>query len=134
MAHFLLIRHLYDWHACCIHPVCAQQSNAMFLGVNSMSHVKAFAASITRRAVLVAAATRIVAASLTCAEAATRASTLVVVSEEGPSTLDIHGATANVSTHEISWNVYDRLVTHAKTKLPDGSYAYDYTKFEPELA
>jgi peptide/nickel transport system substrate-binding protein len=30
--------------------------------------------------------------------------------------------------------IYGRLVTHAKTKLPDGSYAYDYTKFEPELA
>jgi hypothetical protein len=73
----------------------------MFLGVNSMSHVKAFAASITRRAVLVAAATGIVAASLTCAEAATRASTLVVVSEEGPSTLHIHAATANMSNPEL---------------------------------
>ena len=49
-------------------------------------------------------------------------------------TLDIHAATANVPTHEVSWNVYDRLLTHARTKLPDGSYSYDYTKFEPELA
>jgi peptide/nickel transport system substrate-binding protein len=63
-----------------------------------------------------------------------RDQTLVVVSEEGPATLDIHGATANVPTHEVSWNIYDRLLTHARTKLADGSYAYDYTKFEPELA
>lgn len=68
------------------------------------------------------------------ADAQSRAETLVVVSEEGPSTLDIHGATANVPTHEVSWNVYDRLITHAKIETPDGSYAYDYTTFEPELA
>src|SRR5258708_39615978 len=28
----------------------------------------------------------------------------------------------------------DRLITHARIKLPDGSWSYDYTKFEPELA
>ncbi|WP_353474318.1 ABC transporter substrate-binding protein [Salipiger sp. H15] len=66
--------------------------------------------------------------------AQSRAETLVVVSEEGPSTLDIHGATANVPTHEVSWNVYDRLITHAKTPVGDGSFAYDYKTFEPELA
>jgi peptide/nickel transport system substrate-binding protein len=63
-----------------------------------------------------------------------RDQTLVTVSEEGPATLDIHAATANVPTHEVSWNVYDRLLTHARIKLPDGSFSYDYTKFEPELA
>lgn len=68
------------------------------------------------------------------ATAQSRAETLVVVSEEGPSTLDIHGATANVPTHEVSWNVYDRLITHAKIPVGDGSFAYDYTTFEPELA
>lgn len=68
------------------------------------------------------------------AVAQTRAETLVVVSEEGPSTLDIHGATANVATHEVSWNVYDRLVTHARRPVGDGSFAYDYASFEPELA
>src|SRR5262245_30511058 len=66
--------------------------------------------------------------------AAGRDDIIVVVTEEGPATLDIHGSTANVPTHEISWNVYDRLITHAKTKLPDGTYSYDYTTFEPELA
>src|SRR5215468_10875521 len=113
----------------------AQRSccRADFRSETHMRHVKAFAAGLTRRVVLIAAA-GLAAGSLTPAEAASRADTLVVVTEEGPSTLDIHGATANVSTHEISWNIYDRLITHAKKKLPDGSYAYDYTKFEPELA
>jgi peptide/nickel transport system substrate-binding protein len=80
------------------------------------------------------AAAAVVAFGPAVASAQTRADTFIVVSEEGPSTLDIHAATANVATHEISWNVYDRLVTHARTKLPDGSFSYDYTKFEPELA
>jgi peptide/nickel transport system substrate-binding protein len=63
-----------------------------------------------------------------------RASTLVVVTEEGPSTLDIEAANANVETHGVSWNTYDRLITHARYQLPDGTWSYDYTKFEPELA
>lgn len=68
------------------------------------------------------------------ANAQSRDKTLVVITEEGPATLDIHGATANVPTHEVSWNIYDRLVTHKRIQLEDGSYAYDYTAFEPELA
>src|SRR5258707_14855298 len=68
------------------------------------------------------------------AAASERGDTLIIVTEEGPSTLDIDAATANVETHGVSWNTYDRLITHAKTKLPDGSWSYDYTKFEPELA
>jgi peptide/nickel transport system substrate-binding protein len=67
-------------------------------------------------------------------QAQSRADTMIVVSEEGPATLDIHAATANVPTHEVSWNIYDRLITHARTQQPDGSWSYDYTKFEPELA
>ena len=63
-----------------------------------------------------------------------RGETLVIVTEEGPSTLDIDAATANVQTHEVSWNIYDRLITHARNQLPDGTWTYDYTKFEPELA
>lgn len=59
---------------------------------------------------------------------------LVIVEEEGPPTLDIHGATANPPTHQVSWNIYDRLITHARIQLPDGSWSYDYTSFEPELA
>jgi peptide/nickel transport system substrate-binding protein len=66
--------------------------------------------------------------------AQSRAETLIVVAEEGPATLDIDAATANVPTHEVSWNIYDRLITHGMKTLPDGTISYDYTKFEPELA
>jgi len=68
------------------------------------------------------------------AAAQSRAETLIIVTEEGPSTLDIDAANANVETHGVSWNTYDRLITHARFQLPDGSWSYDYTKFEPELA
>jgi peptide/nickel transport system substrate-binding protein len=68
------------------------------------------------------------------AAAQTRAETLIVVAEEGPATLDIDAATANVPTHEVSWNIYDRLITHGSKKLPDGTLSYDYTQFKPELA
>ncbi len=63
-----------------------------------------------------------------------RNETLVVVTEEGPSTLDIDAANANVETHGASWNTYDRLITHERYQLPDGTWSYDYTKFAPELA
>lgn len=68
------------------------------------------------------------------AAADSRAETLVIVTEEGPSTLDIDAANANVETHGASWNTYDRLITHARIQLPDGTWTYDYTSFEPELA
>ena len=68
------------------------------------------------------------------AAADSRAETLIIVTEEGPSTLDIDAANANVETHGASWNTYDRLITHARIQLPDGSWTYDYTTFEPELA
>jgi peptide/nickel transport system substrate-binding protein len=71
---------------------------------------------------------------LAAAASPTRAETLIIVTEEGPSTLDIDAPTANVETHGASWNTYDRLITHARIHLPDGSWSYDYTKFEPELA
>ena len=82
-------------------------------------------------AAMLAAALSLAPAS---AFAQSRQDTLVVVTEEGPSTLDIDAPTANVETHEVSWNVYDRLITHARKQLPDGSWSYDYTKFAPELA
>ena len=68
------------------------------------------------------------------ASAQTRAETLIVVAEEGPATLDIDAATANVPTHEVSWNIYDRLITHGMKTLEDGTLSYDFTKFKPELA
>ena len=56
------------------------------------------------------------------------------MAEEGPATLDIDAATANVPTHEVSWNIYDRLITHGTKTLPDGTLSYDFTQFKPELA
>src|SRR5271163_1669461 len=64
------------------------------------------------------------------AAAQTRAETLIVVAEEGPATLDIDAATANVPTHEVSWNIYDRLITHGTKTLPDGTPSYDFTQFK----
>ena len=80
-----------------------------------------------------AAAVLIAAGALAAAPAfaQTRAETLVVVAEEGPATLDIDAATANVPTHEVSWNIYDRLITHGMKMLPDGTPSYDYTTFKP---
>ena len=34
----------------------------------------------------------------------------------------------------MSWNCYDRLITHDKKTLPDGTLYYDRDKFKPELA
>ncbi len=89
---------------------------------------------IARLIAAAAAATFLAALPAGLAAASERDETLIIVTEEGPSTLDIDAATANVETHGVSWNTYDRLITHAKIKLPDGTWSYDYTKFEPELA
>jgi peptide/nickel transport system substrate-binding protein len=75
-----------------------------------------------------------IATTSIAAAADSRAETLIIVTEEGPSTLDIDAANANVETHGASWNTYDRLITHARIQLPDGTWTYDYTTFEPELA
>ena len=68
------------------------------------------------------------------AEAASRKETLLLITENGPNNLDIHGVGTNRPGYEASWNCYDRLITHPTMTLPDGSLSYDKTKFEPELA
>ena len=60
--------------------------------------------------------------------------TLLLVTENGPNNLDIHGVGTNRPGYEASWNCYDRLITHGKKTLADGSISYDRDKFEPELA
>jgi peptide/nickel transport system substrate-binding protein len=67
-------------------------------------------------------------------KAQTRQETLLLVSESGPNNLDIHGVGTIVPGYETSWNCYDRLITHAKKTLPDGSQSYDRDTFAPELA
>src|SRR5882724_4510020 len=67
------------------------------------------------------------------AKAQTRAETLLIVSESGPNNLDIHGVGTNVPGYEVSWNCYDRLISH-EMKTVNGTPYYDKDKFKPELA
>jgi peptide/nickel transport system substrate-binding protein len=68
------------------------------------------------------------------AKAQSRQETLLIVSESGPNNLDIHGIGTNVPGYEVSWNCYDRLISHEMKTLPNGTPYYDKTKFKPELA
>jgi peptide/nickel transport system substrate-binding protein len=68
------------------------------------------------------------------AKAQSRNETLLLVTENGPNNLDIHGVGTNRPGYEASWNCYDRLITHDKKTLPDGTLSYDRDKFKPELA
>jgi peptide/nickel transport system substrate-binding protein len=71
---------------------------------------------------------------LSPAKAQSRKETLLLITENGPNNLDIHGVGTNRPGYEASWNCYDRLISHGKKTLPDGSISYDRDKFEPELA
>src|SRR5580700_10856197 len=68
------------------------------------------------------------------AKADARSETLLIVSEGGPNNLDIHGIGTNVPGYEVSWNCYDRLISHEMKTLPNGAPYYDRDKFKPELA
>lgn len=68
------------------------------------------------------------------ARAQSRKETLLLVTENGPNNLDIHGVGTNRPGYEVSWNCYDRLMSHGKKTLPDGTTSYDRDKLTPELA
>src|SRR5271170_4430994 len=68
------------------------------------------------------------------AKAQSRQETLLIVSESGPNNLDIHGVGTNVPGYEVSWNCYDRLISHEMKTSPNGTPYYDREKFKPELA
>ena len=68
------------------------------------------------------------------AKAHARSETLLIVSESGPNNLDIHGVGTNVPGYEVSWNCYDRLISHEMKSGPGGVPYYDRDKFKPELA
>src|SRR3954462_13775600 len=68
------------------------------------------------------------------AKADARAETLLIVSESGPNNLDIHGVGTNVPGYEVSWNCYDRLISHEMKPGPSGIPYYDRDRFKPELA
>ena len=73
-------------------------------------------------------------AILSPARADARKETLLVVSESGPNNLDIQGVGTNVPGYEVSWNCYDRLISHEMKEGPSGVPYYDRDKFKPELA
>ena len=52
------------------------------------------------------------------AKAQARQETLLIVSESGPNNIDIHGVGTNVPGYEVSWNCYDRLISHEMKTLP----------------
>ena len=68
------------------------------------------------------------------AKADGRSETLLVVTENGPNNLDVHGVGTNRPGYEASWNCYDRLIGHETKTLADGTLSYDRDKFRPELA
>ena len=68
------------------------------------------------------------------AKAQSRQETLLIVSESGPNNLDIHGVGTNVPGYEVSWNCYDRLISHEMKTGANGYPYYDKDKFKGELA
>jgi len=68
------------------------------------------------------------------AKAQSRQETLLIVSESGPNNVDIHGVGTNVPGYEVSWNCYDRLISHEMKTGPNGVPYYDKDKFKGELA
>jgi peptide/nickel transport system substrate-binding protein len=68
------------------------------------------------------------------AKAQSRQETLLIVSESGPNNVDIHGVGTNVPGYEVSWNCYDRLISHEMKTGPSGQPYYDKDKFKMELA
>ena len=68
------------------------------------------------------------------AKAQSRQETLLIVSESGPNNIDIHGVGTNVPGYEVSWNCYDRLISHEMKTGPNGQPYYDKDKFKGELA
>ena len=73
------------------------------------------------------------AGDLSPAKAQSRQETLLIVSESGPNNIDIHGVGTNVPGYEVSWNCYDRLISH-EMKTVNGTQYYDRDKFKMELA
>lgn len=61
-------------------------------------------------------------------------STVRIMAQAGPNTLDPAGVGYNRYSINVSWNVYDRLVGFGTKKMSDGTDMYDYYKIEPQLA
>lgn len=68
------------------------------------------------------------------ARAQSRKDTLITVSELGPNDFDVHAPGSNRPAYEVSWNVYDRLISWGIKTDPNGGDHWDSTTFAPELA
>lgn len=68
------------------------------------------------------------------ARAQARRDTLLLVTESGPNNFDIQGVGTNRPGYEVSWNCYDRLISHGSKTLANGVQGYDKDTFTPELA
>lgn len=92
-----------------------------------------------RRRAFLAATSMLTAAGLLlgaagAAQAQGRKDTLLVLVENGPNSMDIHGVGTSFRSYVAAWNMYDRLVSFGIKTLPDGTQMYDYSKIVPELA
>jgi hypothetical protein len=73
-------------------------------------------------------------AGIPSAWAETPKDTLLVLVENGPNSLDIHGIGTTFRSYVACRNLYDRLLTFRHKTPPGGGLSYDCTKIEPELA
>jgi len=121
---FIEIEHRREiWHGLCGNPSSKHSGDSMKRR-DFLKSVSALAASTAVPAPLV----------FSSAKAQSRQETLLIVSESGPNNLDIHGVGTNVPGYEVSWNCYDRLISHEMKTGPNGQPYYDKNKFKPELA
>src|SRR5690606_16814246 len=68
------------------------------------------------------------------AQSQSRDDTLRVLSEGAANSFDAFSVGINRESIQISWNVYDRLVTFPYKPREDGTFYYDYYDIQPELA
>ena len=68
------------------------------------------------------------------ANAASRDNTLIVVTGNGPNSMDIQRKGTNRPAYQIAVNLYDRLVGYSTKTLANGTKMYDYTTLTPEVA
>ena len=66
--------------------------------------------------------------------AAAPSGSAVVVIGQTINSLDIHRKGTNRPSYQIAVNCYDRLLSFGTKKMEDGSFSYDYSKLEADLA
>jgi len=116
------------WHDLCGTDVAAKSAAAQETDMKRREFLKSMTALAAGSVVPVAPAV------FSSAKAQARQETLLIVSESGPNNLDIHGIGTNVPGYEVSWNCYDRLISHEMKTGENGAPYYDRDKFKMELA